>query len=81
MAAKTEWRRDNFLVSTARDLFQPPAINEAFGTDFIYWASPMEETVLNKMLDNSFCFGVYELADSSTEAQSKRYPTLLSSTS
>lgn len=69
MAAKTEWRQDNFLVSTARGLFQPSAINDAFGSDFIYWARPVEESLLNKMLDHSFCFGVYELANPSADVQ------------
>lgn len=67
MAAKTEWRQGDFLVSIARNLFQPSAINDAFASDYIYWASPMEETLLEKMLDHSLCFGVYEVANSSSD--------------
>ena len=67
MAAKTEWRQGDFLVSIARNLFQPSAINNAFASDYIYWASPMEETLLEKMLDHSLCFGVYKVANSSSD--------------
>ena len=65
MAAKTEWHKGEFLVSIDKSLFQLSAINEAFSSDFIYWASPVEESVLRKMLDNSLSFGVYEAAGSS----------------
>lgn len=66
MAAKTEWHQGNILVSTDRTLFQLSAINDAFGSDSLYWARPIEETLLTKMLDNSLCFGIYEIGSSST---------------
>lgn len=67
MASNTEWRQDNFLVSTAKSLLQPSAVNAAFGSDWMYWASPMEESQLRKMMDHSLCFGVYELPSPSSD--------------
>lgn len=66
MASPTEWYRDNYLISTSSKLIQPSAVNEAFGTDSLYWTRPMEEGLLKKMLDNSLCFGVYELPSSTS---------------
>ena len=67
MASPTEWYRDNYLVSTSSKLVQPAAINEAFEGDSLYWARPMEESLLKKMLDKSLCFGVYELPTSTSD--------------
>lgn len=66
MASKTEWYQDNFLVSTSNSLIQLSAVNAAFGSDYVYWARPLEENVLKKMLDHSLCFGIYELPNSSS---------------
>jgi hypothetical protein len=66
MATPNEWYRDNYLISTAPSLIQPAAINTAFGTESMYWTKPMPEDLLKKMLDNSLCFGVYELPASSS---------------
>ncbi len=67
MASQTEWYRDNFLISTNPSLIQPGAVNAAFATDALYWAKSMDEIILKKMLDNSLCFGVYELPTSSAD--------------
>ncbi|CZT46132.1 uncharacterized protein RSE6_06522 [Rhynchosporium secalis] len=67
MFSPTSWHFSNFLISTNPTLIQPSAINQAFGTDAMYWAKPMNESVLKKMLDNSLCFGVYALPNSSAE--------------
>ena len=67
---KTEWYKDNFLVSTAKSLIDSAAVNAAFASEAIYWAKPMEQGLLNKMLDNSLCFGVYELPLSSSASKS-----------
>ena len=69
MASKTEWHQDNFLVSTSKALLQPSAINAAFGTDHIYWARPLEESLLKKMLNQSWCFGIYQLGSPSSEGE------------
>lgn len=78
MTSPTEWYRDNYLISTSSKLIQPLAVNNAFGTNALYWAKPMEEGLLKKMLDNSLCFGVYELPSSTSDIAglNSRIPTL-----
>jgi hypothetical protein len=68
MASPTEWYNGNFFISTKPSLIQPDAVNDAFGSEFMYWTKRFEdESLLKTMLDNSFCFGVYELPSSSSE--------------
>ncbi|KAL3421985.1 putative GNAT family N-acetyltransferase [Phlyctema vagabunda] len=67
MASPSEWYKDNFLISTAPALLQPDAINEAFDSDFIYWAKKTPVDQLKKLLANSLCFGLYELPTSSAD--------------
>lgn len=71
MSSPTEWYKDNFLFSTNPSLIQLAAVNAAFATDYVHWAKPMKESLLKKMLDNSHCFGVYELPKSSAEIAGK----------
>ena len=64
--AKTEWYKDNFLISTNPSLIQPAAVNAALDSDLMYWSKAMDEGELKRMLDNSLCFGVYILPESSS---------------
>ncbi|KAE8381313.1 hypothetical protein BDV26DRAFT_255739 [Aspergillus bertholletiae] len=61
------WSRKRFMISTDPTLLSLSAINKAFGEEFIYWARPVPEDVLQGIIDNSFCFGLYELPEASTE--------------
>ncbi|KAK0103472.1 hypothetical protein ONS95_005493 [Cadophora gregata] len=74
MSTPPEWYKDNFLFSTNPVLIQPAAVNAAFATDYVHWAKPMEEALLQKMLDNSLCFGVYELPKTSAEIAGRSQP-------
>ena len=65
------WYRDGFMISTARQLIQLEAVNEAMGSDVVYWAKKMEPTALKKMLDRSLCFGLYELPEGSSQVAGK----------
>lgn len=67
MALQTEprhWVRDNFLISTNKNFLSIPAINHAFGQDFLYWANPMPEHVLQSIIDNCLSFGLYKSSHS-----------------
>jgi hypothetical protein len=75
MASPSEWYRDNYLISTSSNLIQPSAVNAAFATKALYWARPMEEGLLKKMLDKSLCFGVYELPTSTSDIAGLIYRT------
>jgi Acetyltransferase (GNAT) family len=53
------WTRDGFLISTDSSLIPLASINEAFGSDALYWAKPLPEEALRVMLEHSLSFGVY----------------------
>lgn len=65
------WYRDGYMISTAQQLIQLNAVNEAMGSDVMYWAKKMEREALKKMLDKSLCFGLYELPEVSLQVASK----------
>jgi hypothetical protein len=50
-----------------KSLLQPAAVNQAFGTDMLYWTREIDEDLMKKMLNNSMCFGLYELPSSSSD--------------
>jgi hypothetical protein len=70
MVLETEpknWYRDGFLVSTEKSLIQVDAINEAMGSEIMWWAQKLPKEALQKALDNSLCLGLYELPQSTSE--------------
>ncbi|PLB35392.1 uncharacterized protein BDW47DRAFT_110502 [Aspergillus candidus] len=54
------WSRDHFVISTDRSLLSLDAINNAFAQDFCYWSQPFPKDILQKIIDRSFCFGLYD---------------------
>ena len=66
MSQPQEWYRDNYLISTSHTLLQHSMINDAFGSDDMFWTKRRSEADLKTLLEKSFCFGVYELPDSSS---------------
>ena len=54
----TEWRRDGFTISTDRSRLDPEAIHE-FLTDS-YWAKGIPREVVDRSIEGSLCFGVFE---------------------
>lgn len=61
------WTRDGFLISTDPSLIPLSALNAAFGTDMLYWAKPIPEDAMRRMLDNSLSFGLYSPTSSLPE--------------
>ena len=55
------WQKAGFLISTDKTLISVSAINHAFSLDIVYWTQPVPETVVQNIIDNSFCFGLYEV--------------------
>ncbi|EXJ90709.1 hypothetical protein A1O1_03813 [Capronia coronata CBS 617.96] len=53
------WTRDGFLISTDPSLIPIPALNKAFASKEMYWASPLPEQAMGEMLANSLSFGLY----------------------
>jgi ribosomal protein S18 acetylase RimI-like enzyme len=60
------WYRDNFLVSTDRSLIQIDAVNEAMGSDLMWWAQGLPRDEARRAINNAMCFGLYELPESSS---------------
>jgi GNAT superfamily N-acetyltransferase len=53
-----EWRRGNFLISTDREKLDRPVVH-AFLRDS-YWAKNIPREVVDRSIDNSLCFGLYD---------------------
>jgi GNAT superfamily N-acetyltransferase len=53
-----EWARDEFLISTDRNRLDIDAVHEYLsGT---YWAAGMPRSVLERAVENSLTFGIYD---------------------
>jgi len=53
------WTRDGFVISTDPSLIPIPALNKAFASEEIYWASALPASAMRDMLQNSLSFGLY----------------------
>ncbi|KAM3079654.1 hypothetical protein ACMFMG_006067 [Clarireedia jacksonii] len=71
----TEWYKANYLISTSSNLLDTKAINAAFDSPEVYWAKALPLDTLNKMLNNSLCFGLYELPQSTAALAGRASPT------
>ena len=62
LGAPQTWTREGseFFISNDPALISVKAVNDAFGSKFLYWAKPFPEDVLRQLLDASMCFGVYK---------------------
>ncbi|KAH9907160.1 hypothetical protein F4778DRAFT_525507 [Xylariomycetidae sp. FL2044] len=61
------WYRDEYLVSTERNLIQVDAVNDALQSDMMWWAQGLPRDVMQKALRNSLCLGLYVLPDSTAK--------------
>jgi Acetyltransferase (GNAT) family len=55
------WRKDQYLISTDSSLIPISKLNEAFASKVVYWCNPLPEEATHEMLQNSLCFGLYEM--------------------
>lgn len=55
------WTNNKYLITTDPSLIPITILNEAFASEDVYWATPLPEHVMREMLQNSLCFGLYEL--------------------
>ena len=53
------WSRDGFFISTDPSLIPLDALNKAFASDALYWASALPDSELRLMLENGLSFGLY----------------------
>ncbi|KAJ5999753.1 hypothetical protein N7481_000162 [Penicillium waksmanii] len=64
------WQRPGFLISTDKTILSLQTINHAFSLDIVYWTNPVPEDILATIVENSFCFGLYEISNPSTTTTS-----------
>ena len=55
------WRREQYFISTDPALVPISKLINIFDSDDFYWANPMPAQAMQEMLDNSLCFGLYQL--------------------
>ena len=58
------WTKDAYLITTDPSLIPITTLNAAFASEDVYWAQPLPEQAMREMLQNSLCFGLYELDQS-----------------
>ncbi|KAF9698300.1 hypothetical protein EKO04_003752 [Ascochyta lentis] len=58
---RRNWTRESYLISTDASLVPISELNAALATDLVYWANPLPEEVMREMLENSLCFGLYDI--------------------
>jgi GNAT superfamily N-acetyltransferase len=56
------------LISTDKNLISIPALTAAFAQDYMYWVSAMPDDVVQKIVDSSFCFGLYKVQQAKNDA-------------
>jgi len=52
-----EWERDDYLISTDKSKIDLDAVHNFLSKS--YWAEGISKQVIEKSIENSFCFGVY----------------------
>jgi hypothetical protein len=74
LKAPKQWLKGTYLVSTDPSALQPLAINQAFASDDIVWTKSMDIAILQTMLDNSICFGLYNNTPGTLKSVNQLYP-------
>ena len=55
----TEWRKDNYLLSTDKTKIDVNAIHQFLSHS--YWAEGIQMDLVKRSIENSLCFGIYHL--------------------
>lgn len=58
-----EWSRDKFLISTDPAMIPLESLNDALGSDHLFWAKRVSDQEIKVLVDSSVCFGVYQVHD------------------
>jgi GNAT superfamily N-acetyltransferase len=71
-----QWERTvsdkTFLISSDKSLLPLPFVQEAYGTEAMFWATPLDDDITRTMLNSSLTLGLYAL--SNEEGAVKRTP-------
>lgn len=57
------WSRPNYQITTNKQHLSVHALNAVFAQDWIYWTQPFPDGVLQGIIDNSLCLGLYKVED------------------
>ncbi len=60
------WEKESFLISTDKAFLQIDKIHK-FLTNEAYWSQDIPKTVVVKSIENSFCFGLYDISAADKE--------------
>ncbi|KAF9878428.1 putative GNAT family N-acetyltransferase [Colletotrichum karsti] len=63
-----KWTRDSYLISTDISLIPLHDLNAAFASPEFYWAKSLPPSLMEETLQNSLCFGLYDLKNHTLEA-------------
>jgi GNAT superfamily N-acetyltransferase len=68
MHSTTEWHRSEYLISTDRSRLNIPLIHD-YLSHSAYWAFGRKLEVVQRSIDNSLCFGLYQTNIESKDQQ------------
>ena len=54
-----EWQQENFIISTDKSKLDIPYIHQ-FLSNESYWAAGIPYDIVEKSIENSLCFGIYD---------------------
>ncbi len=55
-------QKDNFIISTDKEKLQLPVIH-TYLSEESYWAKNISMELVQKTIDGSYCFGLYDISD------------------
>lgn len=75
-ADRRSWHRDGFLLTTDKSFLDAAVVNDAFGSDLMWWNDPLEPKQMQRMLDNCLTLGIYAVPDTAEDMKSRSPPPL-----
>jgi len=61
-----------YFISTDPSLISISSLNDAFSQEWMYWAQPLPEAEMRKMVEASLCFAVYKINSNSAQTPSSK---------
>jgi hypothetical protein len=58
---KQTWKKGNFLISTDKKLLQAERVHKFLANE-AYWSKDIPLAVVEKSIENSLCFGLYDIS-------------------
>ncbi|VUC29352.1 unnamed protein product [Clonostachys rosea] len=71
------WQKDNYLISTDHTSIPVADLINAFASDEFYWANAISTDAMKETLENSLCFGVYDIAVPTSKESGNHAPKFI----